>query len=70
MDLVRLAVKSCSPHRRPSRRARARRKRKRSRRGDGLHHVFFSDVRLGFIDDLRPDLGLIRPPVTSAARVK
>jgi hypothetical protein len=31
---------------------------------DGVHHVFFSDVRLGFIDDLRPDLGLIRPPVT------
>jgi putative transposase len=38
--------------------------------GDGLHHVFFSDVRLGFIDDARPDLGLIRPPVTCWARVK
>jgi putative transposase len=38
--------------------------------GDGLHHVFFSDVRLGFIDDERPDLGLIRPPVTCWARVK
>lgn len=38
--------------------------------GDGLHHVFFSDVRLGFIDDARPELGLIRPPVTCWARVK
>lgn len=38
--------------------------------GDGLHHVFFSDVPLGFLDDLRPDLGLIRPPVTCWARVK
>jgi len=39
-------------------------------RGDGLHHVFFSDIRLGFIDDERPELGLIRPPVTCWARVK
>ena len=38
--------------------------------GDGLHHVFFADVRLGFIDDERPDLGLIRPPVECWARVK
>lgn len=37
---------------------------------DGLHNVFFSDVRLGFIDDERPELGLIRPPVTCWARVK
>lgn len=38
--------------------------------GDGLHHVFFADVQLGFIDDERPDLGLIRPPVECWARVK
>lgn len=38
--------------------------------GDGMHHVYFSDVLLGFIDDLRPELGLIRPPVTCWARVK
>ncbi len=38
--------------------------------GDGFHHVFFSDIRLGFIDDERPELGLIRPPVTCWARVK
>lgn len=38
--------------------------------GDGLHHVFFSEIRLGFIDDERPDLGLIRPPVNCWARVK
>jgi transposase InsO family protein len=38
--------------------------------GDGIHNVFFADVRLGFIDDVRPDLGLIRPPVTCWARVK
>lgn len=38
--------------------------------GDSMHHVFFSDIRLGFIDDERPDLGLIRPPVTCWARVK
>ncbi|MGC4068449.1 MAG: integrase core domain-containing protein [Polyangiaceae bacterium] len=38
--------------------------------GDGLHHVFFADIRLGFIDDERPDLGLIRPPVECWARVK
>jgi putative transposase len=37
---------------------------------DGLHHVFFSNVRLGFLDDERPELGLIRPPVTCWARVK
>ena len=37
---------------------------------DGQHHVFFSGVALGFIDDVRPDLGLIRPPVTCWARVK
>jgi len=24
--------------------------------GDGLHHVFFAGIRLGFIDDERPDL--------------
>jgi transposase InsO family protein len=39
-------------------------------RGDGLHNVYFSDVRLGFIDDERPELGLIRPPVECWARVK
>jgi putative transposase len=38
--------------------------------GDGVHHVFYSDIPLGFIDDERPELGLIRPPVTSWARVK
>lgn len=38
--------------------------------GDGPHHVFFADVRLGFLDDERPELGLIRPPTTSWARVK
>ena len=38
--------------------------------GDGMHHVFFGDVRLGFLDDERPELGLIRPPVTCWARVK
>lgn len=38
--------------------------------GDGVHHVFFADVRLGFLDDERPELGLIRPPVTCWARVK
>jgi hypothetical protein len=38
--------------------------------GDGLHRVFFADVDLGFLDDERPDLGLIRPPVTCWARVK
>jgi hypothetical protein len=37
---------------------------------DGMHHVFFADVRLGFLDDERPELGLIRPPVTCWARVK
>jgi putative transposase len=38
--------------------------------GDGLHRVFFANVDLGFLDDERPDLGLIRPPVTCWARVK
>jgi hypothetical protein len=38
--------------------------------GDGMHQVFFADVRLGFIDDERPELGLIRPPVTCWARVR
>gem|GEM_PF-4239669 len=37
---------------------------------DGMHHVFFADVRLGFLDDERPELGLVRPPVTCWARVK
>jgi putative transposase len=37
---------------------------------DGMHHVFFADVRLGFLDDERPELGLIRPPVVCWARVK
>jgi transposase InsO family protein len=37
---------------------------------DGLNHVYFSDVRLGFIDDERPELGLVRPPITCWARVK
>jgi transposase InsO family protein len=38
--------------------------------GDGLHHVYFSDICLGFIDDEHPELGLVRPPVTCWARVK
>jgi putative transposase len=38
--------------------------------GDGLNHVYFADIRLGFIDDERPELGLIRPPTTCWARVK
>jgi len=37
---------------------------------DGVHNVFFGNVSLGFIDDERPELGLIRPPVTCWARVK
>lgn len=37
---------------------------------DALHQVFFKDVHLGFLDDERPRLGLIRPPNTSWARVK
>jgi hypothetical protein len=37
---------------------------------EGIHNVFFADVRLGFLDDQRPELGLIRPPVTCWARVK
>jgi len=39
-------------------------------RSDGLHHVYFADIRLGFIDDERPELGQIRPPTTCWARVK
>jgi len=39
-------------------------------RGDELRHVFFADVRLGFIDDNRPGLGLICPPVTCWTRPK
>lgn len=38
--------------------------------GDGVHQVFFASVHLGFLDDERPDLGLVRPPVTCWARVK
>jgi hypothetical protein len=38
--------------------------------GDGLNHVYFADIRLGFIDDERPELGLIRPPTTCWDRVK
>ena len=37
---------------------------------NGVHQIYFADVSLGFIDDARPALGLIRPPVTSWARVK
>lgn len=37
---------------------------------DGMHHVFFADVRLGFLDNERPELGLVRPPVICWARVK
>ena len=37
---------------------------------DEMHHVFFGEVRLGFIDDRRPDLGLIRPPTKCWARVQ
>lgn len=37
---------------------------------DGMHHVFFADVRLGFLDKERPELGLVRPPVICWARVK
>jgi transposase InsO family protein len=37
---------------------------------DGMHQVFFADIHLGFLDDERPELGLIRPPVTCWARVK
>jgi putative transposase len=39
-------------------------------RRDGIHQVYFADVSLGFIDDAKPELGLIRPPVSSWARVK
>lgn len=39
-------------------------------RRDGVHQVYFADLSLGFIDDEKPQLGLIRPPVTSWARVK
>ena len=37
---------------------------------DELHNVYFGDVHLGFIDDQRPELGLIRSPVVCWARVK
>lgn len=39
-------------------------------RRDGVHQIYFSDISLGFIDDEKPELGLIRPPVTSWARAK
>jgi putative transposase len=39
-------------------------------RGDGIHQVFFADIRLGFLDDERPEIGLVRPAATSWARVK
>lgn len=39
-------------------------------RRDGVHQVYFAEVSLGFIDDEKPELGLIRPPVTSWARAK
>jgi putative transposase len=39
-------------------------------RRDGVHQFYFADVSLGFVDDAKPELGLIRPPVTSWARVK
>jgi len=39
-------------------------------RRDGVHQFYFADVSLGFVDDAKPDLGLIRPPATSWARVK
>lgn len=35
---------------------------------DGMHRVFFADVQLGFLDDERPELGLVRPPVTCKRR--
>lgn len=38
--------------------------------GDGIHTVFFADVRLGVLDDARPELGLIRPHVSCWARVQ
>ena len=37
---------------------------------DDMHHVYFADVRLGFLDDRRPELGLIRPPTECWARVQ
>lgn len=39
-------------------------------RRDGVHQVYFADLSLGFIDDDKPGLGLICPPVTSWARSK
>jgi putative transposase len=39
-------------------------------RRDGVHQVYFADVSLGFMDDEKPELGLIRPPITSWARAK
>jgi hypothetical protein len=39
-------------------------------RRDGVHQLYFSDLSLGFIDDAKPGLGLISPPVTAWARSK
>jgi putative transposase len=39
-------------------------------RRHGVHQIYFADLSLGFIDDEKPELGLIRPPVSSWARVK
>jgi putative transposase len=39
-------------------------------RRDGVHQIYFADLSLGFIDDEKPELGLICPPVTSWARAK
>lgn len=39
-------------------------------RRDGVHQFYFADISLGFVDDEKPRLGLIRPPVTSWARSK
>jgi transposase InsO family protein len=39
-------------------------------RRNGVHQVYFASLSLGFIDDEKPELGLIRPPVTSWARSK
>src|SRR5579859_4502008 len=38
--------------------------------GDELHNLYFGDVHLGFIDDTKPELGLIRSPIVCWARVK
>jgi transposase InsO family protein len=37
---------------------------------EDIHQVYFAGVRLGFIDDRRPELGLIRPPFTYWRRVR